>query len=1258
VNKYSLFVICFIVILAMVMTSLYSPVVEAADITTAKLQSVKGDVFVKKGGGNREFKGFENMVLTQGDWLRTGAKSTAKIVYNNGTQTMINPNSQLTIERLTETNTSSKTSIKLHAGGVWNKVKTMLNIDSTYDVETPTTVLGARGTLYLVTIDANGNISLNVADGAVGASTNADPSAGTTSYLIGTGSSLQVDPSGQTQGAGPIDVQTFVQSVDPAVLVQVVNDIVQRSQEIATQAQQALGQITNQQNALSALRSATQASELASLAQQVVQAVQQSSQPDLIQQFQQELQYNNQNMQTLVQTITQQTQQTQNLNQQVQQQAQAAGLTQQEVEQVVNDIVNATVGGQGTNPTIDQTIDSGTGGGQPSSGTTTGGDSSGGGDSGSPSPAAPTLVVNGANVTVTAQPGAVVKLYKSADNTVAATLTADSAGSAVFQEVTAGSYYVKQTVGGVEGTASAVFQVELEIISGTMASESKTIILNFNQDVTQAVLDTTEIFAPRITMAGGSQYWVGVWDNSSQWSLSLEKATASGRQLIVCFYPPPNYDEKEYTAKICSGAISESSPTVIKEILLNKKTVFTGAVYDCNQDMLILTGVEGVKNNSTFDPAKLTYNDNETTPTTYTLQGAYAEAASKDALAPGKYYYDSIVKTLSIKLTTGDTTGIESLQGFDGSRPDLVTAADGWNINNGGMPSPGLSNVMVVQTRNDPQTIMDSYLFTVLMDVLNKSSGPLTDTDLASLSSLYAGGESIGSLEGLEYAKNLRVLDLSGNHITSITPLHELNGLAMIDLSNNRIVRIESLGSLTNLVRVQLNDNMISSLAPLAGLNKLSWLDISSNFVTDIRHLVENSDNGGLGSGECLFLSNNYLVWQGENAAFINSLLDKQIQALNYQQQKTFTNQATFSGAIYVNDTEIPFKELRIFGLAVTPGGTFNTKMLMYGDGETNFAGHLLSGYYSEASDIETIGESQYYYHADTGTLRIRLSDEDAAAIEALPGFKDNGTAPDMIIADTGWNLDAAGNPAPPLVREITFAENIAISCPDTALQTALTDKLSAFPDGVTDANLASITSLSIINSTIEDLEGLQYAVNLTDLSLSNNNISDLSQLSGLKKLKSLTLNSNSIESISPLINLTELQVLSLENNMILDLEGIQNLTNLRVLDLEDNILIEGDCNGNLAKIGALTGLVTLDLSNNGIIDISELQNLTNLQTLSLACNQITDITALVNNLGLGSGDTIRLANNYLDLDSGPDMQNIQALIDRGASVEYSPQNT
>jgi len=127
--------------------------VQAAEYATAKLSDVQGGVYVKKSGGGQEFGGFNGMSLTQGDWVRTGDDGFAKIIYDNGTETSLDANTQVVIERLTSNGDSSQTTIKLLAGGIWNKVKSFLNIGDDYEVETPTAVLGVRGTLYYVSQD-------------------------------------------------------------------------------------------------------------------------------------------------------------------------------------------------------------------------------------------------------------------------------------------------------------------------------------------------------------------------------------------------------------------------------------------------------------------------------------------------------------------------------------------------------------------------------------------------------------------------------------------------------------------------------------------------------------------------------------------------------------------------------------------------------------------------------------------------------------------------------------------------------------------------------------------------------------------------------------------------------------------------------------------------------------------------------------------------------------------------------------------------
>jgi len=95
----------------------------------------------------------------------------------------------------------------------------------------------------------------------------------------------------------------------------------------------------------------------------------------------------------------------------------------------------------------------------------------------------------------------------------------------------------------------------------------------------------------------------------------------------------------------------------------------------------------------------------------------------------------------------------------------------------------------------------------------------------------------------------------------------------------------------------------------------------------------------------------------------------------------------------------------------------------------------------------------------------------------------------------------------------------------------------------------------------------------------------------------------------------------------------------------------------NLEGIQHCVDLTWLALEDNQIVDISKLSGLTKLTVLGLCDNQIADISPLVNNSGLGAGDSVDLRHNCLDLTPGsPDMMNIHALEGRGVQVDYRPQ--
>ena len=78
--------------------------------------------------------------------------------------------------------------------------------------------------------------------------------------------------------------------------------------------------------------------------------------------------------------------------------------------------------------------------------------------------------------------------------------------------------------------------------------------------------------------------------------------------------------------------------------------------------------------------------------------------------------------------------------------------------------------------------------------------------------------------------------------------------------------------------------------------------------------------------------------------------------------------------------------------------------------------------------------------------------------------------------------------------------------------------------------------------------------------------------------------------------------------------------------------------------------LTTLDLADDALIrDLTPLQRLTNLTRLDLGGNDISDISALVRNSGLGSGDTVDLGSNPLSPQALVDVQTLRA---RGVTVD------
>ena len=134
------------------------------------------------------------------------------------------------------------------------------------------------------------------------------------------------------------------------------------------------------------------------------------------------------------------------------------------------------------------------------------------------------------------------------------------------------------------------------------------------------------------------------------------------------------------------------------------------------------------------------------------------------------------------------------------------------------------------------------------------------------------------------------------------------------------------------------------------------------------------------------------------------------------------------------------------------------------------------------------------------------------------------------------------------------YAEDAEEWMPDGTLRNAVREQLQ-LPDATPmhTLDMMELRDLVITESDIENLQGLEHAVNLRFLHLSRSQIVDITPLSGLMFLKTLKLNHNQIIDITPLSNLVNLEHLRLHHNQIIDFTPLLGLINLKSIRVTGN---------------------------------------------------------------------------------------------------------
>ncbi|WP_027085248.1 FecR domain-containing protein [Cohnella panacarvi] len=143
----------------------------AASTRVAVIKELKGTAKVKKAGGSKEFTAFAKMSLNEGDVLSVGSGGSAVLQFANGTseddKMTVGDNTKLTFSKLSNKK-GTTTKVSMWSGSAWVDVKSIASKDDQFMLETPTAVMGVRGTHFMTVVDPlTGSTRLSVAGGIV-----------------------------------------------------------------------------------------------------------------------------------------------------------------------------------------------------------------------------------------------------------------------------------------------------------------------------------------------------------------------------------------------------------------------------------------------------------------------------------------------------------------------------------------------------------------------------------------------------------------------------------------------------------------------------------------------------------------------------------------------------------------------------------------------------------------------------------------------------------------------------------------------------------------------------------------------------------------------------------------------------------------------------------------------------------------------------------------------------------------------------------
>lgn len=236
----------------------------------------------------------------------------------------------------------------------------------------------------------------------------------------------------------------------------------------------------------------------------------------------------------------------------------------------------------------------------------------------------------------------------------------------------------------------------------------------------------------------------------------------------------------------------------------------------------------------------------------------------------------------------------------------------------------------------------------------------------------------------------------------------------------------------------------------------------------------------------------------------------------------------------------------------------------------------------------------------------------------------------------------------------------------DGQLESAVRQALGRPTGALSAEDLAELTVLNARQMGIQELTGLEHAVNLEEVDLAQNEIQVLGPLGRLSQLREADLAVNSISDVSPLEGLEQLELLNLSASTLTEglevlaalpalrdlringtgvsdlsflagapvLEALQAAAMPQLTDLSgleevatlDRLFITNSNVESLTPLTELTGLRILAALGNPIEDLDPLSDLTSLESLTLGnleTNDLSPLSGLINLTSLTIRDVV-----------------------------------